>query len=410
MSELDVSQLADESLEETAFPASPQSEFRLHFDPDVHAAIASHAGEDTSIEICGVLVGQWARDSNGPFARIQHVIRCDSAASKNAEVTFTHESWAQINEEMDSKYTDERIIGWDHSHPDFGIFLSDRDMFIQEHFFSGAGQVAYVVDPVRNREGIFEWRSGKAEVAAHYWVGDRIVTSAASESDTHSESGSMTPLAESAVSAGSSTTTADPPLLPPVSVMLAWLGIFLLGYVLSSWNSGSRDRLLAEGAIAHYGLWNVLQVGRAEQVADTRKRVELALAATNELSKQHLESAPDADRKSIRKRWLDVRRKLADSRDQLASIEQNYSVPPEQRELLQRVIVNRLENLTRAEQSGPRLPVPIPVELLKPSGKTDSMEQPTNKTSPSSSQETGPADPRPEESGKRPQENKATRN
>lgn len=408
MSDLDVSQLVDDSLKEAAFPASLQSDFRLHFDPDVHAAIASHAGEDTSIEICGILVGRWAKDAHGPFAKIQHAIRCDSATSKNAEVTFTHESWSQINEEMDSNYADERIIGWYHSHPDFGIFLSDRDMFIQEHFFSGPGQVAYVVDPVREREGVFEWRGGKAVVAAHFWVGNRIVTSAASESEPHPASNSMTSSADITGPKDSSTIMADAPLLPSVSGMLAWLGVFLLGYLLSSWNSVSRDRLLYEGAVAHYGLWNVLQIGRAEKVADTRKRVELALAAAGELGQEHIKSAPDAEKKSVRDRWQDVRQKLADSRDQLASIEQKYSVPPEQRELLRRVIVDRLQNLTNSEESGPRLPVPVPVwELLKPSGKTGLIEKPSDKTPPPSSEETSPA-PKPKTPSKRTQEAKST--
>ncbi len=56
MSEIDVSQLSQESLAASAFPASRAADFRVYFANDVHAAIQSHASEDTSIEICGVLV------------------------------------------------------------------------------------------------------------------------------------------------------------------------------------------------------------------------------------------------------------------------------------------------------------------------------------------------------------------
>jgi proteasome lid subunit RPN8/RPN11 len=172
MTKLDVTQLTKESLSSGSFPASMAADFRLFFQPEVHAEILSHAGEDTSFEICGILVGRWESDSDGPYAVITNRIRCDNASSKLAEVTFTHESWAQINQEMDTKYSDLRIIGWYHSHPDFGIFLSDRDVFIQENFFSGVGQVAFVVDPVRKTEGVFEWRDGKPELMSQYWVGD----------------------------------------------------------------------------------------------------------------------------------------------------------------------------------------------------------------------------------------------
>ena len=108
-------------------------------------------------------------------------IRGEGAETKFAEVTFTHQTWAKINAEMDTKFADMKIVGWYHTHPDFGIFLSDRDRFIQEHFFSGPGQVAHVIDPVRQIEGVFVWRDGKPALAEHFWVGDRILTASDAE-------------------------------------------------------------------------------------------------------------------------------------------------------------------------------------------------------------------------------------
>ena len=371
MSEIDVSQLQDESLQSGEFPAGGQSDFRVHFASEVHSDIRDHAKDDTSVEICGVLVGGWQQDDQGPFALIRHSIRCDTAASKNAEVTFTHESWAQINEEMDSKYDDQRIIGWYHSHPDFGIFLSDRDMFIQEHFFSGPGQVAYVVDPVRELEGVFQWRQGRAETASHYWVGDQIITSAASTSSP-AAAGSMRPAGtgEAGSPADAETTSrSEPPLLPSPTVLLACVGLFLLGYLVSTWSSNSTERQLAEGAIVHYGLWNVMQIGRAEQVEDTRQRVELAFGGVSELSREHALLVPEDQREKLRKRWRVVRKQLADSRDTLKLIEQKYSVPREQRPLLAKVIMAKISELQRTGVRGPVLPVPVPMQLLKPDDK-----------------------------------------
>lgn len=48
-----------------------------------------------------------------------------------------------------------RIIGWWHSHPDFGCFLSSADLLTQKHFFHKSYQVAMVVDPVRNEFDFF---------------------------------------------------------------------------------------------------------------------------------------------------------------------------------------------------------------------------------------------------------------
>src|SRR5881392_1571619 len=124
MVQLDVKDLTNEKLPTSRFPVDPRASFRLYIAPQVRLGIQQHAKADASIEICGVLVGNWYVDENGPYVAITDYIRCDNASSKFAEVTFTHESWAQINKEMDSRFANSRIVGWYHSHPDFGIFLS----------------------------------------------------------------------------------------------------------------------------------------------------------------------------------------------------------------------------------------------------------------------------------------------
>ena len=44
---------------------------------------------------------RFSAEFDHPAARVTDYIRCESATSKFAEVTFTHESWSQINEEME---------------------------------------------------------------------------------------------------------------------------------------------------------------------------------------------------------------------------------------------------------------------------------------------------------------------
>jgi len=48
-----------------------------------------------------------------------------------------------------------RIVGWWHSHPDFGCFLSTTDIHTQEFFFPDSYQVALVVDPIRGELEFF---------------------------------------------------------------------------------------------------------------------------------------------------------------------------------------------------------------------------------------------------------------
>lgn len=166
----DSMQIDAESLATAPFPGRADG-LRVYFEQKAYDAVSRHASEDTDVEICGVLVGTWKRDTDGPYAHISASIRGDAATSKFAEVTFTHETWAKINERMDKEFTDRVIVGWYHTHPDFGVFLSDRDVFIHEHFFSAPGQIAFVIDPIRREEGVFVWKKGKPVLTQTHWAG-----------------------------------------------------------------------------------------------------------------------------------------------------------------------------------------------------------------------------------------------
>jgi proteasome lid subunit RPN8/RPN11 len=86
-----------------------------------------------------------------------------NAAQGGAHVTFTQDTWEHIYKIKDRQFPDARIVGWYHSHPGFGVFLSEHDLFIQENFFSNPQQVAWVYDPHTDEEGCFGWVSGKIE-------------------------------------------------------------------------------------------------------------------------------------------------------------------------------------------------------------------------------------------------------
>ena len=52
------------------------------------------------------------------------------------------------------------IVGWWHSHPDFGCFLSATDVSTQDFFFPESYQVALVVDPIREEFNFFSLDKG----------------------------------------------------------------------------------------------------------------------------------------------------------------------------------------------------------------------------------------------------------
>ena len=140
----------------------------LSVSAEVVRQIRQHARSSPSAEICGVLIGQ---DRPGRI-EVQACIAGENAEEAGAHVTFTQDTWEHIYQVKDKKYPDERIVGWYHSHPGFGVFLSDHDTFIHKNFFASPGQVAWVFDPHSDEEGCFGWVSGKIQRLSYVTIAD----------------------------------------------------------------------------------------------------------------------------------------------------------------------------------------------------------------------------------------------
>ena len=124
------------------------------FSASVLQRIRQHARSSMDAEICGVLLGHAEPDGR---VVIDECIRGEGASQGGAHVTFTQDTWQHIYKEKDSLFPNHAIVGWYHSHPGFGIFLSDYDLFIHRNFFSAPHQVAWVFDPHSDEEGCFGW-------------------------------------------------------------------------------------------------------------------------------------------------------------------------------------------------------------------------------------------------------------
>ncbi len=379
----DINQLQNENFPTGEFPVKAHSDFRLSISSAVHRGIREHASIDTSIEICGVLVGQWQKDENGPFANVTEYIRCNQAASKFAEVTFTHESWSQINSEMDSQFSDLRIIGWYHSHPDFGIFLSERDVFIQENFFSGPGQVAYVVDPVRKLEGVFEWRNGKPVLMSHYWAGEKIWSIDASENQMN-QSGSSIPYSSEQPGTDTTSFREAPSLLRNSTQLLLGLCLFLIGYLLAGTRSKWEQEMIVTGAVEHYGVNKLIKLGFEDKLREVNQRLLEVNQLFNSLSTTLPEGATEAQIKEEKNKRAVISQSLVLCSQALRTIHAQYGLTDLERKALTRHIKRKqreLKNLPDPEsKSNQKTPANEPKTSVKPSEKQSDPPDKTEET------------------------------
>ena len=138
----------------------------------VYKKIQNFTANKTVNESGGVLIGHTVEELGKTNIFIEGFIEGKYCEGTPTTLTFTHQTWDHIHKEM-KKYPKDKIVGWIHTHPNFGIFLSEYDKFIHENFFSEDYQVAYVVDPIQKIEGFYFWINGKVERCKGFYVYDR---------------------------------------------------------------------------------------------------------------------------------------------------------------------------------------------------------------------------------------------
>jgi proteasome lid subunit RPN8/RPN11 len=160
-----------------AFPggksAPEPGELRIAVDKRPYAEIIGHAVLEPDVEVCGVLVGRVGEDEHGRFVHVTAAIRGQAAKQEGAAVTFTHETWNHIHQEMDARHPDAQIVGWYHTHGGFGVFLSEMDTFVHRNFFPEPFHLAYVYDPLAGSEAFFHPRGAELVAARRYWLAGR---------------------------------------------------------------------------------------------------------------------------------------------------------------------------------------------------------------------------------------------
>lgn len=155
----------------------------IFLDRQAADAIERHALRDTSVELGGILLGKECIDdeTGTPFVWVTKSLEAKHYENTQASFTYTHDSWEEITRERDRLHPDLDIVGWYHTHPDFGVFLSSHDLFIHRNFFAQPLQVAYVVDPIRQTRGFFQWRDGRVDALGGFFLsgerGERIALS-----------------------------------------------------------------------------------------------------------------------------------------------------------------------------------------------------------------------------------------
>ena len=132
------------------------SSVQIAFKPGTIQQIFAQARAHISEEVAGILLGNIYEENERFFVVVHQVLEARYTFTGAASVTFTDKTWLDLLQQRSASSFP--VVGWYHSHPGFGIFLSSSDEFIQRSFFSNRlWYIALVVDPIAEEWGAFAW-------------------------------------------------------------------------------------------------------------------------------------------------------------------------------------------------------------------------------------------------------------
>lgn len=139
--------------------------------------ILRYSETDTTREIGGFLIGGLHEDAATKgaarrYVEVRHFLPALDTRGEAASLTFTHDTWSALHRQVDELHPQEIVVGWQHTHPGLGVFLSGYDRFIHRNFFGESCHIALVVDPIRQEFEFFQWVGDKIEDCGFYCVRD----------------------------------------------------------------------------------------------------------------------------------------------------------------------------------------------------------------------------------------------
>lgn len=140
----------------------------------VYKAVHKFTRGKTTNESGGLLVGEVVEEFGKMNILINGFVEAKYCEATPTTLKFTHETWDFCHKEIAKKYPSQKIVGWIHTHPNYGIFLSEYDKFIQNNFFREDHQIAYVIDPIQGSEGFYYNSGGNLERCRSFYIFDKI--------------------------------------------------------------------------------------------------------------------------------------------------------------------------------------------------------------------------------------------
>jgi proteasome lid subunit RPN8/RPN11 len=148
-------------------PAGAAAEVLVIAHVGIYADVHRHAVSALPNETGGFLLGRACFDAREGVwvAEIDQAVPVEPLTQNPVHFTF---SWRDVDRVRGLREEQGKaLLGWYHTHPDVGVFLSETDLEKTHRvLFAEPFQIALVYDPVRGRAGYFCWEAAQVIDAA----------------------------------------------------------------------------------------------------------------------------------------------------------------------------------------------------------------------------------------------------
>ncbi len=147
-----------------------QEDLKIFILDEVYEHIKRYAQTDLKNELGGVLLGRLVHKDAYDILIVNGVLDAKHTVRVEETLEFTEKTWDSIHREKEAYFTDSEVIGWFHTCPGYGVFLSTEDAFVQNNFSDFLWQLACVADPVSNNMGFFHTQNGRIKPCSGFYI------------------------------------------------------------------------------------------------------------------------------------------------------------------------------------------------------------------------------------------------
>lgn len=141
----------------------------IYLEDYVYTYLYQYAKTNRGEEKGAVLVGYYTEELGKKAAIISGAIQFEDLFCEG-EVLVTEPQIKEMQKKINRYFPDCELMGWMHTQPGYGIFLTTQDIRIHQDYFRESYQSFMIIDPIENAEAFFIWDEEEIKSAEGYYM------------------------------------------------------------------------------------------------------------------------------------------------------------------------------------------------------------------------------------------------